>query len=109
MYLVFSKKPDSISAEEYDRWYELHAQENIESPGFQTVRRYSVDQVNGEPAPYHHLAAYEYDGEMSEWRASLTERIASKDIRLPEWFPEITFGSFDIHPISGLMTPQRPR
>ena len=47
LYLVFSKRPDQISAADYDRWYEKHSQENIESPGFVKAQRYAIDQVNG--------------------------------------------------------------
>jgi hypothetical protein len=107
LYLVFSKRPAAISAADYDRWYEKHAQENIESPGFLNARRYEITQVNGPPAPFEHLAAYEYEGPLSQWRTSLSERIQSGDIDLPEWFPQIQFGSWDAKPVSGLLTPVR--
>jgi hypothetical protein len=107
LYLVFSKRPEAISAADYDRWYEAHAQENIESPGFLNARRFELSHVNGPAAPFEHLAVYEYEGEMAGWRASLTERIESKDINLPEWFPQIQFGSWDCRPVSGVLTPAR--
>ena len=47
LYLVFSKRPEAISAGDYDAWYEKHAQENIESPGFTSARRYEISQVDG--------------------------------------------------------------
>jgi hypothetical protein len=107
LYLVFSKRPEAISAADYDRWYEQHAQENIESPGFLSSRRYEISHVNGPPAPFEHLALYEYEGPMSQWRASLSERIESGDVKLPEWFPQIQFGSWDATAVSGLLTPAR--
>jgi hypothetical protein len=107
LYLVFSKRPEAISAADYDGWYEKHAQENIESPGFVTARRYEITHVNGPPAPFEHLALYEYEGSMEQWRTSLNGRIASGDVQLPEWFPQIQFGSWDAKPVSGLLTPAR--
>ena len=107
LYLVFSKRPEAVSASDYDRWYETHAQENIESPGFLNARRFELGQVNGTPAPYEHLAVYEYEGAMEQWRAGLNERIKTGAIVLPEWFPQIQFGSWDCQPRSGLLQPAR--
>ena len=107
LYLVFSKRPEAISAADYDAWYEKHAQENIESPGFRSARRYEISQGNGPPMPFEHLSLYEYEGPMEQWRTSLTSRIESGDVQLPEWFPQIQFGSWDATPVSGLLTPAR--
>ena len=46
-----------------------------------------------------HLALYEYEGELARWRADLEERIGNGKIVLPEWFPEIRFGSWECTPI----------
>jgi hypothetical protein len=107
VYLVFSKRPESVSAEEYDRWYEAHAQENIESPRFLSARRYAVTPATGTPGPFEHLSLYEYEGTQDEWREDLDRRIASKEIDLPPWFPQIQFGAWDCSPVSGLLTPAR--
>jgi hypothetical protein len=107
LYLVFSKRPEALSAADYDRWYEAHAQENIESPGFLNARRFALSQTTGEAAPYEHLAVYEYEGSMERWRTSLDQRIESGDVKLPEWFPQITFGAWDCRPASGLLEPAR--
>jgi hypothetical protein len=106
LYLVFSKRPETIPADEYDRWYEEHAQENIESPGFVNARRFSVNQVNGPAQPFEHLAVYEFEGEMARWRTDLTRRIENRDVVLPEWFPQIQFGSWECSPVSGLLQPK---
>jgi hypothetical protein len=108
LYLVFSKRPEAISAAEYDRWYEAHAQENIESPGFLNARRFGLTPSTGNPGPFEHLAVYEYEGSQERWRTDLDARIASGDIDLPEWFPQIQFGSWDCAPVSGLLQPARP-
>ena len=107
LYLVFSKRPEAISAADYDRWYETHAQENIESPGFLNARRFAISQSNGAAAPFEHLAVYEYERPMDRWRTSLNQRIESGDVNLPEWFPQITFGAWDCQPVSGLLKPAR--
>jgi len=108
LYLVFSKPPDSVSPEEYDRWYDHHVRENIVSPGFLSARRFRLEPTRAdEPVRYVHLALYEYEGEMSVWRTDLTRRIESGDVVLPEWFGGITFSSWDCHPIGGRIEPVR--
>jgi hypothetical protein len=57
---------------------------------------------------FEHLAVYEYEGPQEQWRSDLDARIASGDVKLPEWFPQIRFGSWDCTPASGLLTPARP-
>ena len=77
LYLVYSRKPEWVSRDDYHRWYVDHAQENIESPGFLSAQRYVVREVqNGRAvAEEQHLCVYEYEGEMSTWREDLTRRI----------------------------------
>jgi hypothetical protein len=108
VYLVFSEKPDHISVDDYRRWYADHAQENIESPGFVSAQRYTLQEIaNSEPVgEEHHLALYEYEGDMSTWRTDLTRRIATGDVVLPEWFKQIKFKSWSCSPLGGLLTPQ---
>ena len=107
VYLVFSKRPEGISAGDYDRWYEAHAQENIESPGFLSARRFNVTPQRGSEGPFEHLALYEYEGTQEQWRTDLSGRIERGDVKLPEWFPQIEFGAWDCEPASGLLTPAR--
>ena len=42
--------------QDYDRWYEAHAQENIESPGFLNARRFNITPQRGNEGPFEHLA-----------------------------------------------------
>jgi hypothetical protein len=108
LYLVFSEKPDHIGVEDYHRWYALHAQENIESPRFVSAQRYSIQEiVNSRPVGVpQHLALYEYEGDMAEWRTDLTRRIETGAVVLPPWFKEIKFRSWDCTPVGGLLRPQ---
>ena len=108
LYLVFSKPPEGVSKEEYDRWYHAHVRENIVSPGFVSARRFALESVpQGPPIPFSHLALYEYEGSMSTWRTDLTRRIEVGDVVLPEWFPQITFGSWSCTPIDERSEPVR--
>jgi hypothetical protein len=106
LYLVFSKPPEGVSAEEYDRWYDLHVRENIVSPGFVSARRYEAARARDE-TPFTHLALYEYEGDLGTWRTDLTRRIESGEIVLPEFFPQITFGSWSAEPLTGRIEPVR--
>ena len=108
VYLVFSEKPDHISVDDYHRWYAAHAQENIESPRFVSSQRYTIQEIaNSEPVgAEQHLALYEYEGDMAEWRTDLTRRIQTGDVVLPEWFKQIKFKSWTCTPAGGLLTPQ---
>ncbi len=49
---------------------------------------------------------YEFEGEMERWRSDLTRRIETRDVVLPEWFPQIQFGSWECSPVSGLLQPK---
>jgi tRNA A37 threonylcarbamoyladenosine biosynthesis protein TsaE len=108
LYLVFSKPPDRVSPDEYDRWYQFHARENIESPGFLSTRRYALQpggpNTNGS---FRHLALYEYEGDYEPIRLNLEQRITDGDIVLPEWFGEIEFGSWRCEPIDVRAEPVR--
>lgn len=107
MYLVFSEKPEVISLADYHRWYADHAQENIESPTFVSAQRYTAQEiVKSEPVgPEQHLALYEFEGDMAQWRKHLTNRIETGDVVLPSWFEQITFKSWSCSPTGGLLTP----
>ena len=109
LYLVFSRKPEWISRDDYHSWYVDHAQENIESPGFASAQRYVVREVqNGRAvAEEQHLCVYEYEGDMSTWREDLTRRIQSGDIVLKDWHHDIGFRSWDCHPVGDLLRPTR--
>ena len=104
LYLVFSKRPEAISAEDYDRWYEAHAQENIESPEFLSARRFNVSSQR-ERGPVPASRAVRVRGRRRSAGDALNERIESRDVKLPEWFPQIQFGAGTANPVSGLLTP----
>ena len=99
LYLVFSAPPTGVSPEDYDRWYHDHLRENLEAPGFVAGQRFRLAPSVGNEAPHSHLALYEFEGDISRWRTNLDERISSGDIVLPEFFPQIKFGSWECTPV----------
>jgi hypothetical protein len=107
LYLVLSKPPEELPADEYDRWYDLHVRENIVSPGFASARRYALEPSRDEAIQFSHLALYEYEGDMSIWRTDLTRRIEAGEVVLPEWFPQIRFSSWSALPLSDRIEPVR--
>ena len=108
LYLVFSRKPDWVSRDDYHEWYVDHAQENIESAGFMTAQRYIAREVqNGRAVgEEQHLCAYTYEGDMATWRADLTRRIESGDIVLKDWHHDIAFRSWNCAPVGHLLRPR---
>jgi hypothetical protein len=123
LYMVFSKPPDDVSEEEYDRWYHHHVRENVVVPGFLGGQRFAVNQViagsrvapgrfesdNGsaDSSPFTHLAMYEYEGTIDELRAALFERIDSGQTVLPPWFDRIRFMTWDCEAIDDHVDPGR--
>ena len=102
MYLVFSAPPEGVSPEEYDRWYHHHIRENLEAPGFVAGQRFRLTPAvtkDGPAAPHSHLALYEFEGPLERWRENLESRITSGNIVLPEYFPQIRFGSWECTPV----------
>jgi hypothetical protein len=99
LHLVFSKPPDSISAERYNEWYDFHLGEILVVPGFTAARRYRLAATVGtnSPAKYGYLSAYELDAPPQEVMRELDKEVASGRMRLPDWFPEIAFASFNCY------------
>ena len=99
LYLVFSKPPESVTSEEYDRWYHDHVRENIETKGFLSAERYALKAGRPTGVDFRHLAVYEYTGDYQALREDLERRIEAGKIVLPEWFPQIQFGSWECRAI----------
>ncbi len=102
LYLVFSQPPAGVSAADYQRWYDAHLRENLETPGFDAGRRYEIEHTvaDGESG-LSHLAVYETTGSIGELRAALDKRREVGDIVLPEWFGQIRFSSWHARPLDG--------
>jgi hypothetical protein len=85
LHLVFSKPPADMSDEVFNKWYDFHLSEILVVPGFVAARRYRLEPIKGgwTPSAHRYLSAY--------------EKVASGRMKLPEWFPQITFASFNCH------------
>jgi hypothetical protein len=97
-YLVFSRPPGGMSFEDYSRWYAMHVDENLTTPGLVAGRRFRLEAEVVDPlapAAVSHLAMYEVDGDTAAMRRGLAAGIEAGRIHLPEWFDRITFISLD--------------
>jgi hypothetical protein len=99
LHLVFSKPPQDISDEAYNEWYDFHLSEILVVPGFVSARRYRLETIKGEwvPGGHRYLSAYELEGSIEGAMAELAKEGASGRMKLPEWFPQVTFASFNCH------------
>jgi hypothetical protein len=99
LHLVFSKPPEAISDEEYNRWYDFHLGEILVVPGFTSARRYRRQTVKGDwtPSGHRYLSAYEIEGDPRDVMNELDKEVRPAGCKLPGWFPQITFASFNCH------------
>ena len=49
VHIVFSKPPDRISDEEFNRWYDPHLDEILVVPGFVSARRFRMERARRGP------------------------------------------------------------
>jgi len=98
IHLVYSRRPDSISEDEYNRWYDFHLGEILVVPGFKSARRFTLVPEVVDPAAgtsYTHLSLYEIEGDVAQVMRALDEEASSGRMDLPEWFDEIRFASWN--------------
>ncbi len=97
LHLVFSKAPEWLSDDEYNRWYDADLAEILIVPGFVAARRYRLETTVGAipPSQHRYLSMYELDGDPNDVMAELDREIESGRMDLPAWFPEIRFSSFN--------------
>jgi len=96
VYLVFSKPPEGLSADEYGRWYEGHVQDILTVEGFAAARRFNLEVIRGDTSPtmYPHLSLYAFDGDAREAMSRLAAATESGAVPRPDWFGSIRFASF---------------
>lgn len=120
LYAVFSKPPENLSWDDYNKWYYDHCRENIRTPGFERVARYRVNPVvvgkgvgpsraavDPDTILYNHLAVFEFDGDIADVRADLSQRVQGGDIVLPRWFNDVPFATWNCIPIEENVVPER--
>ena len=45
--IVFSRRPDGVSEEDWNTWYDAHLHEILAIPGFVSAQRFAIDQLVG--------------------------------------------------------------
>lgn len=102
IHLVYSRRPDSISAADYDAWYHAHLDEILVVPGFVSAQRYALSPEVTDAdtrTSFTHLSLYELSGTVEDAITALDEEIASGRMQLPDWFDEIRFASWNGEPV----------
>jgi hypothetical protein len=103
VYLVFSKPPEDISAEEFGEWYEQHVRDILTVDGFTAARRFNLNAISGDTSPtmYSHLALYVIEGDAHEAMVRLYAASASGTAAHSEWFDRGRWASFYADPLEG--------
>jgi hypothetical protein len=102
VYIVFSRRPQVVTKELYDRWYEAHISQVLGVPGFAVAARYDLVPALDEPAEpdrYTSAAIYEIELSAPEAMAALAAELSSGRMDLPDWFGEIRFSSWLADPL----------
>lgn len=101
-YVVLSKPPEGVGAEEYNDWYDRHMREILELPGFVSAQRSSLTLrgSRGEAFPYEYLVRYGIDGDLDETLAGLRRAVAAGALYFPDWFKDIRTAGFALDPIT---------
>ena len=101
-YIVFSRRPQAVTAELYDRWYEAHISQVVGVPGFAAAARYDLVPALDEPAEpdrYTNAAVYEIELNAPAAMAALAAELSSGRMDLPDWFEQIRFSSWLADPL----------
>jgi hypothetical protein len=98
LHLVFSRRPDAISEEDYNKWYDFHLSEILAVPGFVSARRYAlapdvVEERN--PVQFTHLSLYETEGDVDDVMKALWADSSQGGMDLPDWFKDVHFASWN--------------
>jgi hypothetical protein len=112
--LVFSDPGDSVTDEQFDRWYEEHLEEILSIPGFKSAQRYALDAAieDGHSGPFRRLVVYEVDSdtdalmrEMEELKLNTSDSYRERKDdgddgpELPTWWSNVSFASWNCSPI----------
>jgi hypothetical protein len=101
-YIVLSKPPEGVSAEEFNDVYDDHMREILELPGWVTAQRSALTLRGhrGEAFPYEYIVRYGIDGDLDAAIAALREAVDTGRLHLPDWWPSIRTSGFAVAPIT---------
>ncbi len=109
--IVFSRRPDGVSGEEFNHWYHAYIPEILAVPGFVSARRYRIEPVicgTEATAPWDDIPFFEIDDKPA---AAIEEqkklglnpkescvKLENEDRNgpaLPEWWDDVRFASWN--------------
>ncbi|HZL55412.1 MAG TPA: hypothetical protein VFC22_07260 [Solirubrobacteraceae bacterium] len=101
-YIVLSKPPEGVSAEEFNDWYDRHMGEILELPGFVSAQRSALTLRGhrGKAFDYEYIVRYGIDGDLDATLAGLREAVEAGRLYFPDWFPSIRTSGFAVAPIT---------
>ena len=101
-YLVLSKPPEGVGAQEYNDWYDGHIREILAIPGFVSAQRsrLTLRGSRGDALPYEYLVRYGIDGDLDETLAGLRRAVAAGELYFPDWFKDIRTAGFHAQPVT---------
>ena len=84
LHLVFNRPPIGLSDDEFNRWAEVHFDEILAIPGWETARRFRLepDVVPATPIPFPYMSLYELSGDPDV----AVEELRKGRYDYPEWF-----------------------
>jgi hypothetical protein len=112
IHLVFSDPPADVPDDEFNAWYDAHVEEILAVDGWRSATRYRIEGVVGAEGTggYRYLTVYRLDAPPDIAVKNLeaagmgnADSYVDKQDRLPlpEWFPDIRFGSWNCTRING--------
>ena len=104
LYLVFSAPPAGLDNDEFVNWYQEHADENTQVPGFVANWRFRLEPqlpAGSANAPATHLAIYEVERDLATLRANLGAAAEVNKAGWPAWFNPEPWTSLDANAVAG--------
>jgi hypothetical protein len=112
IHLVFSDPPAGVPDDEFNSWYDAHVGEILAVDGWRTATRYRIEGVVDAEGTggYRYLTVYELDvapdvavENLAAAGMGNADTYVEKQDRmpLPEWFPDVRFGSWNCTRING--------
>ncbi|HEY1776617.1 MAG TPA: hypothetical protein VGG41_10710 [Solirubrobacteraceae bacterium] len=101
-YIVLSKPPEGVSAQDFNDFYDRHMREILELPGWVSAQRSALTLRGhrGEAFAYEYSVRYGIDGDLDTALAALREAVEERRLYFPDWFPGIRTSGFAVAPIT---------
>lgn len=103
-YIVLSQPPAGVSADEFNKWYDLHIREIIALPGFVAAERNELRflrSTSGEAPPFGYSARFEIDGDLQPAWQELRNAVDGGHMTFPDWFSGFSSVGWELMPLGG--------